>query len=69
MILSLQKVNGFKSKGTILYFQKYDENKQELFEVEFLKQRNSNIKQIVHAGSAYFDDNIGNWVFTGCYSK
>ncbi len=51
-----------KSKGTILYFQKYDETKQELFEVEYFKSESSNIKQIVHAGSAYFDDNIGNWV-------
>lgn len=51
-----------KSKGTILFFQKYDESKQELYEVEFFKSEDANTKQIVHAKSAYFDDNIGNWV-------
>lgn len=51
-----------KSKGTILYFQRYDESKQELYDVEFFKSESSNIRQIVHAKSAYFDENIGNWV-------
>ncbi|APJ03503.1 LptF/LptG family permease [Silvanigrella aquatica] len=52
-----------KSKGTVLHFEKYDEQKEELFGIEYFKSENaSSLKQIVHANSGYFDENIGNWV-------
>ncbi|WP_397599563.1 LptF/LptG family permease [Silvanigrella sp.] len=52
-----------KAKGTVLHFEKYNEQKQELFNVEYFKWENqSSLKQIVHAKSGYFDENIGNWV-------
>ena len=52
-----------KSKGTVLHFKKYDEQKEELFEIEYFKSESPmSLKQIVHANSGYFDENIGNWV-------
>jgi lipopolysaccharide export system permease protein len=52
-----------KSTGTVLHFKKYEEQKQELFGVEFFKSETQmNLKQIVHAKSGYFDENIGYWV-------
>ena len=52
-----------KAEGTVLHFKKYDEHKQELFNVEYFKWENkTSLKQIVHAKSGYFDENIGNWV-------
>ncbi|KAB8032229.1 LptF/LptG family permease [Fluviispira multicolorata] len=52
-----------KAPNTILHFHKYDENKQELVNIEYFKEENSkSLKQIVHAKSSYFDDNIGKWV-------
>jgi len=52
-----------KSKGTVLHFKNYDEHKQELFDVEYFKAGSvKGLKQIVHASSGYFDENIGNWV-------
>lgn len=52
-----------KSKDTILHFKKYNEEKEELFEVEYFKSEgSSHLKQIVYANSAYFDENIKTWV-------
>lgn len=52
-----------KAKGTVLHFKNYNEHKQELSNVEYFKSETPNsLKQIVHAKSGYFDENIGSWV-------
>jgi lipopolysaccharide export system permease protein len=52
-----------KAKDTVLHFKKYNEDKQELSEVEYFKFYDvKSLKEVIHAKSAYFNEKMGYWV-------